>query len=126
MPRQLEKAGHHVLSAYFPTLLTLRQYLVARLCGLRRSQAQDRGLAELQSGRIQGSHPLCNLLDTTLVGLDGEVPKGNQITHDIVEATASNPSWSAGEGPPQSEVNKLHQYIPTYRVRAANIEISSI
>ncbi|KAF8451523.1 hypothetical protein BGX38DRAFT_482779 [Terfezia claveryi] len=75
LPRQPEKAGHHVLSLYFPTLLTLRQYLVARLSSLRRSQAQDRGLVELQSDRIHGSHPLCSLLDTTLVGLDGEVPK---------------------------------------------------
>ncbi|RPB27373.1 hypothetical protein L211DRAFT_536952 [Terfezia boudieri ATCC MYA-4762] len=104
LPRQPEKAGHHVLSVYFPTLLTLRQYLVARLSSLRRSQAQDRGFVELQSDRIQGSHPLRSLLDTTLVGLDGEVPKGNQITHDMVEATASSPLWSAGEGPPQSEI----------------------
>ena len=106
-PRQLDKAGHHVLSAYFPTLLTLRKYFIARLSSLKRSQAQDRGLVELQSDRIQGSHPLCNLLDTTLVGLDGEVPKGNQITHDIVEATASSPSWFTGGGPLQPEVNTL-------------------
>lgn len=47
------------------------------------------------------------------MGLDGKVPKGNQITHDIVEATASNPSWSAGGGPPQSEVNIFPGY-PVY------------
>ncbi|KAF8428128.1 hypothetical protein EV426DRAFT_327959 [Tirmania nivea] len=110
-PGQVEKAGHHVLSAYFPTLLTLRQYFVARLSTLKRSKAQDRGLVELQSDRIQGSHPLCSLLDTTLVGLDGEVPNGNQITNDIVEATASSPSWSASEGPPQSEVVQVAIHI---------------
>lgn len=103
--RQLGKSSHYVLSAYFPTLLTLRQYLIARLSFLRRSQAQDRGLTELQSEHTQGDDPLSKLLDSTLVGLNGDVPRLNPITQDIVEATMSNTLWSGGEGPPQSEVS---------------------
>lgn len=95
--------SHYVLSTYFPTLVTLRQYLIARLSNSRRS-TQQHGLQKLQSDQITPDSPLYNLLDLTLVGLEGDISSTNPVTDDIIHATASSQCWSASDGPPQSEV----------------------
>ncbi|KAF8455027.1 hypothetical protein BDZ91DRAFT_553762 [Kalaharituber pfeilii] len=92
------RPSHLVLSAYFSTLVTLRQYFITRLSGLQRTAAQDRGLDELRSDRTRrASEPLCKLLDTALVGLSNGIPQADPVAQDILEATACSPTWSSGE-----------------------------
>ena len=99
-----ERANHHVLSAYFPTLLTLRKYLVARLSSLKRTTAQENGSHPLLSDQPQLGDTLSQLLDSALVGFNGDAPSGNTVTQ---EAAVTRPPWRGGRRPSQSEVTTI-------------------
>lgn len=100
----IEKVHHHVLSAYFPTLLVLRKYLIARLSSLKRTAAQEYSLHALLSDQSKLGDTLSQFLDSALVGFNGDVARGNP---DIMEAIEARPLRRAGRGPSQSEVTAI-------------------
>ena len=101
-----ERAYHHVLSAYFPTLFTLRKYLIARLTSLKHTATQEHGFHMLLSDRVQPD-TLSQLLDSALVGFNGDVPNGNTVKQDITKAAVKKHLWRNFRGPSQSEVTAI-------------------
>lgn len=77
LSQPLDNVKHALLAQYYPTTLTLRQYILHHLPAS--SRLRRRKIAELGSGK-ESRHAsddrsqLCKLLDTTLVGLHTVAP----------------------------------------------------
>lgn len=96
---------HAVLSAFFPTLFSLRKYLLQRLSSIPPTSESIRAIKKLQPGAIGDDKQLTELLNNALVGLSKDPPQG-KFSDEVMDAVATASTASGGAGLSQIEVTK--------------------